>query len=181
MPSDIATCYAQALFESAKAAGKVDELLEELTAIAQLCRGHAELSRLIINPDVDPPDKVGILQRLLKGSWSELLQSFLLMVIERGRAEFLPEIADAFHAEVDTDRGRLQVTVRSARPLPEESVARLRKLLEGRERKQILLHTETAPELIGGVQVVMGHRVIDGPVRRQLLELQERLSTVRVY
>ena len=154
---------------------------EELTAIAQLCRGHAELSRLIINPDVDPPDKVGILQRLLKGSQPELLQAFLLMVIERGRAEFLPEIADAFHAEVDSDRGRLQVTVRSARPLPEESVTRLRKLLEGREHKQILLHTETAPELIGGVQVVMGHRVIDGSIRRQLLELQERLSTVRVY
>ena len=181
MPSDIATCYAQALFESAKAAGKVDELLEELTAIAQLCRGHAELSRLIINPDVDPPDKVGILQRLLKGSWSELLQSFLLMVIERGRAEFLPQIAEAFLAEVDADHGRLRVVVRSARPLPEETTARLRKLLEHRERKQILVETQTAPELIAGVQLMMGHRVIDGSIKRQLVNLRERLSTVRVY
>ncbi|MBI4341620.1 MAG: ATP synthase F1 subunit delta [Candidatus Omnitrophica bacterium] len=180
MPSDIATCYAQALFESAKTAPAVDTLLEQLTAIAQLIRAHAELGELIINPDVDPPEKVAILKRLLGGATSPLLEPFLLMVAERGRTEFLPEIADAFHDEVDRDRGRLRATVRSARPLPEELVLRVRRLLERREGKTILLQTETAPELLGGLQVVMGHRVIDGSIQRQVQNLRERLNAVRV-
>ena len=177
----IASRYAHAAFESAKTTRQVDELLEQLTHIAGLCREHENLRRLLYNPDVDPPEKVAILQRLMKGSWSDLLRAFLLMVVEAGRAEFLPQIAEAFLAEVDADRGRLRVVVRSARPLPEETMARLRALLEHRERKQILVETQTAPELIAGVQLMMGHRVVDGSVRRQLVNLRERLSTVRVY
>lgn len=177
----IAARYAKAAFDSAKAAGKVDELLEQLSAIADLCRSHPELSQLINNPDVDPPDKVSILRHLLQGSWSDLLSAFLLMVIERGRAEFLPPIAEAFLAEVDADRGRLRVLVRSARPLPEEWTAKLKALLEKREKKHLLIETQTAPELIAGVQIVLGYRVIDGSVRRQLVDLRQRLSSVRVY
>ena len=36
------------------------------------------------------------------------------------------------------------------------------------------------PELLGGLQVRLDHRVIDGSVRRQLIELRERLTTARV-
>ena len=176
----IASRYARAAFESAKAAGKTDELLEQLTEIAQLCLGHPDLRRLVNNPDVEPPDKVGIFQRLLKGAWSELLGAFLLLVVSRGRSEYLPQIAEAFLAEVDADRGRLRVLVRSPRPVPAEAVNRLKAVLERREKKQILMETETAPELIAGVQLVMGNRVIDGSVQRQLSELRERLSSVRV-
>ncbi len=176
----IAARYARAAFESAQGAGKTDELLEQLTEIAQLCVEHPDLRKLVNNPDVDPPDKVGIFQRLLKGSWSELLSTFLLLVVSRGRSEFLPQIAEAFLAEVDAARGRLRVVVRSPRPVPAEAINRLKAVLERREKKQILMETETAPELIAGVQLVMGHRVIDGSIQRQLSKLRERLSSVRV-
>lgn len=177
----IAARYARAVFESAKAEGKVDEVLEQLTTLAQLCQNHAELKTLINNPDVDPPDKVGIFKRLLAGSWSPLLQAFLQMVVERGRSEVLSQIAEAFLAEVDAERGRQRVIVRSAHPLSEGVLARLKKLLETREKKQILMETEAAPELIAGVQLVLGHRVIDGSIARQLSDLRERLSAVRVH
>lgn len=183
----IAARYARAVFESAKAAGKADEMLEQLSAIASLCRQHPELAKLINNPDVDPPDKVRILQHLLQGSAKaetpqpDLLSAFLLMVVERGRAEFLPEIADSFQAEIDADCGRLRVMVRSARPLPQEMLAKLKALLEKREKKQLLVETQEAPELIAGVQIILGHRVIDGSILRQLVDLRQRLETVRVY
>ena len=82
---------------------------------------------------------------------------------------------------VDEDRGFLRVVVRSAHPLTDPAVQRLRASLQKREHRRIELRAEIAPELLGGFQVQMGQRVIDGSIRRQLGELRQRLHDVRVY
>ena len=177
----IAARYAQAAFEAATEQHEVDETLRELTQIGALISGSAGLRQLLRNPDVDPPDKVGVLERSLQQSWSGLVRAFIEMTVAMGRAELLPEIVEAFQAAVDAARGRLRAVVRSAHPLSQEMLAQLRSRLEQHERKTIELDAELAPELIGGVQVILGHRVFDGSVKRQLSDLRERLLTVRVH
>ena len=182
MPDDpIASRYAQALFESAKAQGQLDETLEQLSLIGRLLHEQAPLRQFLHNPDVDPGDKVDLLGRVLQGSWSPLTRSFIHMVVSMGRAEFLGQIVQAFSAAVDRERGELRVTIRCAHPLPEAVMSRLRTRLEHRERRHVHLKTEVAPELIGGLQVMLDHRVIDGSVRRHLDELRQQLKTIRVY
>ena len=177
----VAARYAQALFETAKAEGRVDETMEPLTMIGQLLHEHPDLRQLMLNPDVDPEDKVGVFERVLKGSWSTLVRAFFQVVVSYGRTESLASIIRAFHAQVDADHGLLRVVVRSAHPLPEAVLVRLRKTLERRERKSIELQAEMAPQLLGGVQLLLDHRVIDGSVARQLHDLREQLAAVRVY
>ena len=182
MPHDpIASRYAHALFESAKAQGELDETLAQLTLIGGLMQDHPDLRQLILNPDVEPEDKVGLLERTLKGSWSALVGSFVQMVVSFGRAEFVPEIVEALQALVDADRAHLRVTVRSAHPLPEAVLHHLRRRLEEQERKHVHLESEVDAALIGGLQVILGHRVLDGSIQRQLINLRERLMAVRVY
>ena len=176
----IAARYAEALFHAAKADGTLPEALEQITLIQQLLRDHPDLAQLMRNPDVDAGDKVGVLGRVLSGTWSATVKAFVTMVVSLGGAECLPSIAEALQEAVDEDEGRLRAIVRSAHPLTDQEVARLRAGLERRERKQIELTTELAPELLGGIQIRLGHRVIDGSVQRQLTELRERLMATRV-
>ena len=176
----IATRYAQAVFDAAKVDGDVKEALAELMSIGTLMRDHAELRQLLLNPDVEPQDKVGILDRLLNGEWSTLVRAFVQMVVSAGRTEYLEEIIRAFQAVVDADAGRLRVTVRSAHALSEAVLGRLRTRLERLEQKHIQLRVEVAPELLGGVQILLDHRVIDGSAQRQLVELRHRLKSIRV-
>ena len=177
----IATRYAQTLFDAATSEGQIDETLEHMTRIGRLIRQEPSLQALLWNPDVDPPDKVGVLDRVLQGSWSTLMRAFVEMVASLGRAELLPDIMDAFAMRVDEAQGRLRVLVRSAHPLSDGVLERLRSRLERQERRTIELRTELAPELLGGLQVHLDHRVIDGSVRRQLVDLRERLASVRVH
>ena len=176
----VAARYAESLFAAAKAQRQLDETLEELVFLGRLLRGQPDLREFLFNPDVDAGDKVGVLERALKGGWSELVRAFVRMVLAMDRAEALPGIAEALQEAVDQDRGRLRVVVRSARALPEDTLARLRERLERRERKTVQLETEVDPALLGGLQVQLDHRLIDGSVRRQLDELKERLTSVRV-
>lgn len=177
----IATRYAQAAFESAKDSGEIDETLEQLALLRQLVRENPDVRQLLQNPVVPVEEKISLLDRALRGSWSSLVRSFLQVVMSFGRIELLDEIIEAFSSEVDTAQGRLRVVVRSARPVPEAVLARLQQSLERRERKEILLKTEVDPALLGGLQVVLDYRVIDGSVRRQLDDLRQQLTTTRVH
>ncbi len=177
----IASRYAQALFEAAKTERAVDGTLEQMSLVGRLFLDHPDLRQFLRNPDVEPGDKVGVLDRALKGSWSALVQAFFRMLLAMGRAEYLPQVVDAFQALVDADQGRLRAVVRSARPLPAPLLKRLRSTLERREGLTLELAAEVDPELLGGLQVRLDHRVIDGSVRRQLVDLRERLSAVRVH
>jgi len=182
MPVDqVASRYAQALFESAKADGQIDQTLEQLAALGALMRDQPDLCELLWNPDVDPDDKVGVLERVFSGKWSGLLRAFSQMVVSLGRTEALPDIVDAFQALVDEDQGRLRVVVRSARPVSSDLLNRLRQGLARREQRTIEMETEIAPQLIGGVQIVLGHRVIDSTVQRQVADLRQQLKSLRVH
>ena len=173
--------YAQALFEAATNDRAVLACLEELERLGWAIREETGLRQLLWNPDVDPDEKLGVLERALGSAWTPLMRAFVAMVVSMGRAPSLPEIAEAFRALVDEAEGRLRVVVRSAHPLPEALLERLRSGLARRETKRIELSTELDPTLLGGFQVQLGYRVIDGSVRRQLVELRQRLTSLRVH
>lgn len=177
----VSSRYAHALFEAAKTSEQRHEAMEQLAMIGALLTQHPTLREFMWNPDVDPEDKVGLLDRSLTGAWPALVKSFIHMVVSMGRSESLPQIVEAFQALVDSAEKRLRILVRSARPVSEAAMTRLRTQLERREGKTIEVRTEIAPELLGGVEIHLDHRVIDGSVRRQINELRERLSSVRVH
>ena len=160
--------YAQALFAAAKAAKAVDPTLEQLAVLRKLIREHPLLREFFLNPDVDMEDKVGMLDRVTQKTWSDLVRAYMRMVVSLGRAQLLDDIVDAFQSLVDADQKRIHVMVRSPRKLSAESRGRLIKILEKREGKIVELKEELDPSLIGGLQIYLGHRVIDGSVHGQL-------------
>ncbi len=177
----VAARYAQALLETAKAQQAVAPAREQLQQIGSLMDAHKDLAAFLGNPDVEPEQKLGVLEHTVSKGWVALVRDFLLLVLRLGRAESLRAMVDAFEAAVDADEGRLAVVVRSAHPLSETVLHRIARDLERRERKTITVRAEVAPELIGGMQIRLDHRVIDASVRRQLDDLRERLRAVRVY
>ena len=176
----IASRYAQALFEAAKAEGHVHAAQEQLAQLGALLSGEPGLGTLLRNPDVEPDDKVGVVDRALGGAWLALVRAFVRMVVSAGRAEYLPQIVEAFGEMVDAEEGRLRVVVRSAHPMPEAALKRLRAHLERQECRTVVLTTELAPELLGGLQVRLDHRVIDGSIQGQLRALRQQLAQVKV-
>ena len=176
----VAGRYAQALFDSAKAEQQLEPALKQLEEVARLLDGVPDLRQLLLNPDVEPEDKLRVLDVALRGRWSPPLRAFTELVVRASRAEFLGGMAEALRDLVDADQGRMRAVVTSAHPLAEAELSRLREALERREGKRIELDAEVDPELIGGLRVRLDHRVIDGSVQRQLADLRERLRALRV-
>ena len=177
----VAVRYAEALFELGKREGRLDALAEQLDALAEVVRAHPPLHELLLNPDVDPPDKVRVLGRLLGELWSPELQAFVQVVLSLERAPYLVQMADALRQLVNREHRIQPVTVRTARPLEPALRERLVRWLSQREQCEVRLVEAVDPALLGGIQVTIDHRTFDGSVRTQLDRLRQRLRSVRVH
>lgn len=177
----VADRYAGAFFEMAKQRGQLEEAWQHLQELKALILEHPDLRQLLLNPDVEGADKLRVLNRVSGGAWSADLQAFLRLVLERDRAQALVDIVGAFDQLVDAERGRLRVTIRSAHPLPDKLKDRIKQRLARWEHREIELTEETDPSLIGGLQVLLDHRLLDGSIKHHLEALRHRLKSVRVY
>lgn len=177
----IAVRYAGVLFDRVSAPNERETILGHLEALAEVMRRHDDLERFLLNPDVEVDDKLGVLTRALGKAWPEDLSVFLRVVLSMGRAQNLQDIAAAFRTLVDADRRRVRVTVRTARPLSAGSRVALIQRLEAMEQRRVELAEAQEPSLIGGLQVLIDHRLLDGSLKARLSELRQRLKSVKVH
>lgn len=98
------------------------------------------------------------------------------------RAESLPAEALASEAVLPHYRSDLRVTVRSVEPLSPEIVKAIADKVRGAYQREVLIEVEIDPTLLGGLVVLVGHRVIDMSLathlRRMSAQIAQRLEEV---
>jgi F-type H+-transporting ATPase subunit delta len=101
--------------------------------------------------------------------------NLVLLLLRRGRIELLPRVAREFDR---LDDERLQIThatATSAAPLEEDEARALASRLEQLTGGTVALDLQVDPDIIGGLIVRVGDRLIDGSVRGRLERLRSRL------
>jgi F-type H+-transporting ATPase subunit delta len=107
---------------------------------------------------------------------SPLTRDFLGLVAQKGRAEYLEAIADAFRALVDGDQNRVRAQVRTAVALTDaERAALAEKLGRALGGKNVVVEETVDTQLLGGFVAEIGSFIVDGSLDGQLARLRERL------
>jgi F-type H+-transporting ATPase subunit delta len=84
-------------------------------------------------------------------------------------------MVDVYTALSRHEMGIEEADVTSAYPLSEEQADDLKKKLQEITGYKIIMKQKVDPELIGGFTVMIGDRMIDGSVARQLRELKSKI------
>ena len=168
----LARPYAEAFFAASRAQASADMAwLEEAAAFAN----HAEVKALAGNPRVRDEQLVGLFNAAVKAAASDKAQNFLRVVVENGRLDVLPEIAKQVRALLNADQGVNEAVVYSAFELDAAALQDLQATLEQRFARSLKLTVALAPELIGGVRVVVGDEVFDTSVKARLEQMKSAL------
>jgi F-type H+-transporting ATPase subunit delta len=176
MGGSVARRYARALFGMGVDSGKFEQLGRELGELAELWGTSPELRQALENPVFAAGEKRAVLEKLLpRVTPTPEVQRFVLLLLERRRIVLLPAIARAYQDMADAHLGRVRAQVTSAEPLAAPALDRVRKALEQRTGKQVIVETSVDPDLIGGVVARVGDLILDGSVRTQLADLRARL------
>jgi len=169
----IARPYAEALFQSAGAdAAPLKAPLATLAAAAS----NAELRQFADNPKADANQVFDVLAGVAGGSLDPKLANLLRAVIDNGRLAALPEIAAQFQALVNSRSGVSDATVFSAFAIDDGQLAEVMAALEKRFARKLNATVQIAPELIGGIRVVVGDEVLDTSVRARLEQMKVALT-----
>ena len=167
----VARNYAEALF----AAG--DSFCELMDAVAGAVSADTRIEAMLASPRVSKGVKAQILERALKGEAPIEFVRFLQAVVRRGRQGLFGEIAQQYMVLLDKKLNRVHAGVTLAREpdarTEKEIVTRLTEAL-GRE---VRAHFRTDRNIVGGVVVRVGDRILDGSVRRRLMALKRRMLT----
>ena len=165
--------YALALYEVAEEKGKVDEYLKDLRAICKLIDDNRDFQEVIKHPQISTKKKKDTFISIFKGNIDDDLLSFLLILIEKDRISFLKEKLkemEKIHLERDNT---LVALVKTAVPMLPEEQETLKKKLEDKYDKNIIMTTEVDKKILGGVFVRVGNDVIDGTVKSRLDDLKD--------
>ncbi len=92
-----------------------------------------------------------------------------------GRAGEIEAIVDRFVELAVAEREREVAEVRSAVPLSDADIERLREALSRATKKNVEVKVVVDPEVLGGIVTRMGDLVIDGTVRHRLDQLREQI------
>ena len=169
--------YARALFDVALAEDDVVAIERQLTGLADVFTGHADLWRTVTNPAVPVPKKRAVVDQVLPMlDVSPVLQKLLSMMASRDRLGLLPAMLEAYRSRLLDHQQVVRADVTTAVPLPADRAAALEQRLASLTGRKVVMHTATNPALIGGVVARIGSTVYDGSVRRQLEKMKERLA-----
>jgi F-type H+-transporting ATPase subunit delta len=172
----VARRYARALFGIGVDAGTFEVLGQEIGDLAALWTSSAELRQALENPVFRPDEKRKVLEQILPRVAPTMeVRRLALLLLERRRIMLLPAIARAYRDMADEHTGRVRARVSSAEPLAPAVVDRVRRALEERTGKKVIVETAVDPSLIGGVVAQVGDLVLDGSVRTQLADLRSKL------
>ena len=110
-----------------------------------------------------------VIGEILKRSQADdLTQRFICVAAENRRLYALSGIIKAYIAELAKRRGEVAAEVTSARALSEEQSRAVEDALQKVEGRNVTLSLKVDPQLIGGMVVKVGSRMVDSSLRTQI-------------
>ena len=173
----IAKRYAKALFTLALESGQVEQYGQELDEFVRVLKEVPGLADAIENPLYPEAAKKGVFHSVAdKADMKPIMRSFVNLLVEKKRVQYLGDISEYYHKLVDEHANIARAKVKAATQLDDQVIQEIAASLERITGKKIAVEFEQAPELIGGVYAQIGDLVLDGSVRRQLLNIKETLK-----
>lgn len=175
----VAGRYATALFGLAREDGLRDQVAADLGRLDAMLNEAPDLQTLIGNPLLTREAQGrGIGAIAEKAEFSDLTRRFLLLVAQNRRLLFLPYMIRAYGAFLAAERGEIDAQVTSAVKLTEAQESTLAKLLDKGTGKTVKLRTVVDEDLIGGLVVQVGSRMIDNSLRTKIQDLSVAMKEV---
>ena len=173
----VARRYAAALLDMAADAKIVEKVEKDLLDLQSMLEGSPELQRLTGNPLVSrDQQRKAILALAEKAKFQTLTVNFLGVLAQNRRLGSIGAVIGAFTSELRRRRGEVEAKVQSAFALNPAQTNALQEQLSKAMGTNVTLDVEVKKDLLGGLVVTVGSRMIDDSVKRKLEKLQRAMK-----
>jgi len=181
LSQEVAKIYANALLLSVVEKGMIDVAYDQFSSLKELIAKDKSLVNFLSAPQVLDENKLSLLRTVFSSRIEKLFVEFLVVLVDKNRVNFLPEIIDEFTRLVEAKRGIGRVSVITAVPLNDGERANLKEKMHSKTKLEIILEEKVDPSILGGMIIILHNEIIDGSVSHGLNAVEEQLAKVRVH
>ena len=171
----IARNYAEALLMLARKADDLPAWGRLIDDVENAMERDDRLRRFLEAPQVSADEKNAVLSKAYEDRAPRLFLRFLQRLVMNRRQMLIPDIANEYRDLVDEVEGRIHAQVTLARDVDDEQRAEIARQLSHTLGKPVVPQVRINPNILGGIIVRIGDRVMDGSVRRRLGILRSRM------
>jgi F-type H+-transporting ATPase subunit delta len=171
--SGVSGRYASALFDLATEHKAVPATASALNSFQALIDSSDELKDLMQSPIYKADDQLGAIEALAgKAKVNGLALNFLKVMCSNRRLAAVPQAISAFNALVAKSKGEVTAEVTSAETLTAKQVTELKTALKATTGSDVVLAQKVEPDILGGLIVKVGSRMMDNSLRTKLNSLK---------
>ncbi|MGM0419975.1 MAG: ATP synthase F1 subunit delta [Bacillota bacterium] len=178
--NEIARKYGQAIFQLAEENDRLEAVNQDLQLLRKTIRESADFKNLLYHPRIERKVKKKLFLEIMEDDITELTARFCQLLIDKRRINYINNIVRDYELRIKEFQQILEVELISAVELPEELAENIRSRLAEILDYQIELTAKIDEDLIGGMKIKVGDKVIDGSVKSELENLQKRLKQIPV-
>lgn len=175
----IAVRYAKSLLDLAIERGELDQVLHDMDQL-KASLSSRDFYLLVKSPIISLGKKQSIFKRLFKDKLNKTVNSFLNIMVRKGRENLLPEIVQAFEEQYRAHKHISPVVLTTAVELDDKTIAQIKdKLIQsGQTEKNVELLVKVDPSLLGGFLLEFEGKQYNTSVAHKLNEMRKQFSTI---
>ena len=171
--SGLARRYASALFDLAEESNALDSVADDLSGMATLIDESAELQNLISNPVLSRETQAAAVAAVgSKAGFGDLTNKFLGVLAQKRRLFALPGVVTAYKEMLASHKGEVTAEVVTATALDAEQRKTVEEAVGRFAGQAVRIESSVDPELLGGLTVRVGSRMLDASLRTKLQNLE---------
>ncbi len=173
--SKISVRYAKALFSEGKDANSLDLLKKDIELLYQSIHEIPELQHIIESPVIKASEKINIFKKAFKDLFSPLTITFIILVLENRREEFLAGIARYFLSLLRTEQNIQSAEFITATAINKNIRKSVIRLISKKFKTDVDLHEYVDKSIIGGFILRVGDEQIDASIATKLNNIKKEL------
>lgn len=177
MSSKAGARYAKSLIDLSTEQNALEEIKNDMVFFEQVVDDNSELEAILKNPIVPLDKKAGILNDLFGSKVHQITNSFLKLVVNKGRAAILFDTAKQFIAQYNAIKGIVTAEVTSAIALTDASKAEVVALVKKEiGANEVIVKEKVDEKLIGGFILKVGDKQFDASIASGLNKLKKEFA-----
>ena len=175
----IAGRYAKAIFELAREDGKLAALEGDLDALEAALADSADFRDLIASPIYSRDQQARAIEALAgKMGLTGIVTNTLGLMAGNRRLFVLPQLVTTLRALIAEEKGEVTADITAASALTDAQRDKLAATLTKSVGKDVKINMSVDEDLIGGLIVKVGSKMIDTSIRSKLAALQNTMKEV---
>jgi F-type H+-transporting ATPase subunit delta len=173
----LATRYAKSLLDLSKERNEVENIFADMQWLQAVCKSNRDFINMLRSPVIKSDAKGKIVKAVTAGKISVLSDTFIQLLINKGREGALPEISSAFIQQYKFFKKIYTVKLTTATPVSDDlRSAIVNHIKSTTEMQNIELETVVNESIIGGFVLQTGDKMVDASIAYDLKEIAKQFE-----